>query len=436
THVRIGEDDRTCDCIPDGVYLPSIPHTCLCRCARSPEPCKWQCHKDCPRKQKCTKKCHEMCDREPCDQPCSLRFKKCKHPCIGLCGEKCPPLCRICNKEKLTEFQFIGNETDEDARFVYLSDCKHCIEVKAMDQYMKMEMEEIGMKKCPRCHTVIWSSMRYGNIIRQLYRNVAAVKEKAFGDPKQNQDEFLKYFQDFIQLGVSSHLQQEIKSLERSAKSKVEEIKQCRVSPHPHPIIDQFELLFFKHQKEILEKLNRAVTAQHYGISVLSRVVRRAKTIADRVLSGRRGFNDWELESIVGEVARLPLFGMYWKLQDGGVNRFPEAMEHIRKAEVHLLSLETFSDTMVEEVHRELNAASRICGELGISKQERIMISKAMNLRQGSWYKCPNGHPFANSGCGGAMEVSKCNECGAKIGGTNHQLLDDNSRAGEMDYLQ
>ena len=49
-------------------------------------------------------------------------------------------------------------------------------------------------------------------------------------------------------------------------------------------------------------------------------------------------------------------------------------MEHIRKAEAWLLSVETFTDTMNEEVRRELNAASRICGESGISSHEPIAI--------------------------------------------------------------
>lgn len=38
----------------------------------------------------------------------------------------------------------------------------------------------------------------------------------------------------------------------------------------------------------------------------------------------------------------------------------------------------------------------------------------------GHWFKCPNGHYFAIGDCGGAMETSKCPDCGAKIGGANH----------------
>ena len=48
-------------------------------------------------------------------------------------------------------------------------------------------------------------------------------------------------------------------------------------------------------------------------------------------------------------------------------------------------------------------------------------------------YKCPNGHIYAIGECGGAMQESKCPECGAKIGGLNHGLTSGNAVAREMD---
>ena len=75
------------------------------------ESCGWTCEHF-----KCTRKCWQRCDRPPCDQPCKRKLG-CGHPCIGLCGEQCPPLCRICNKEQLTEFILYGNEEDDEARY-------------------------------------------------------------------------------------------------------------------------------------------------------------------------------------------------------------------------------------------------------------------------------------------------------------------------------
>ena len=73
--------------------------------------CAWSCVH-----YKCTLRCSEFCNRPRCDEPCSKRLK-CQHLCVGLCGELCPPLCRVCNKEELTEFILSGNEENEDARY-------------------------------------------------------------------------------------------------------------------------------------------------------------------------------------------------------------------------------------------------------------------------------------------------------------------------------
>ena len=74
------------------------------------ELCQWSCeHKT------CTKKCGEPCNRPRCDEPCK-KILPCTHNCAGLCGEICPQLCRVCDKDKLTEFILLGNEDDDDAK--------------------------------------------------------------------------------------------------------------------------------------------------------------------------------------------------------------------------------------------------------------------------------------------------------------------------------
>jgi len=74
------------------------------------EPCEWSCIH-----HRCRKLCHELCDREPCNEPCT-KLLPCKHPCNGFCGETCPPLCRVCNKDEVTEV-FFGTEDKSDARY-------------------------------------------------------------------------------------------------------------------------------------------------------------------------------------------------------------------------------------------------------------------------------------------------------------------------------
>ena len=46
------------------------------------------------------------------------------------------------------------------------------------------------------------------------------------------------------------------------------------------------------------------------------------------------------------------------------------------------------------------------------------------------------GHIYAIGECGGANQVSRCPECNATIGGTDHRLTEGNSFAPEMDQAQ
>ncbi|KAK6359113.1 hypothetical protein TWF696_000280 [Orbilia brochopaga] len=58
-----------------------------------------------------------------------------------------------------------------------------------------------------------------------------------------------------------------------------------------------------------------------------------------------------------------------------------------------------------------------------VSDEEMKEVYKAMAaqfLGTGHWYVCPNGHQFTIGECGMAMQLGRCNECGAQIGGQNH----------------
>ena len=46
--------------------------------------------------------------------------------------------------------------------------------------------------------------------------------------------------------------------------------------------------------------------------------------------------------------------------------------------------------------------------------------------------RCPNGHAYVIGNCGGAMQRSRCPECGVTIGGGDHTLAQGNARADGM----
>lgn len=68
-----------------------------------------------------------------------------------------------------------------------------------------------------------------------------------------------------------------------------------------------------------------------------------------------------------------------------------------------------------------------------ITEAERRQVVAAMGMGVGHWFKCPNGHYYSIGECGGAMEISKCIECGVQVGGRNHALLPNNQLASEID---
>ena len=159
----------------------ACPLECGQACTSCREPCTWFC-----RHSTCTNLCSEPCNRLPCSRPC-MEMIGCGHPCIGLCGEPCPTLCRICDKDQVTEILF-GEEDDPSARFVQLQDCRHVIEYTALDRYMGITSEQderyqggtvnIQLKKCPKCTTPIRRCNRYGNIINNRLQDMEAVKKR------------------------------------------------------------------------------------------------------------------------------------------------------------------------------------------------------------------------------------------------------------------
>eukprot|EP00741_Cyanophora_paradoxa_P006225 tig00000114_g6037.t1 len=64
---------------------------------------------------------------------------------------------------------------------------------------------------------------------------------------------------------------------------------------------------------------------------------------------------------------------------------------------------------------------------------EAMRVEVSASFAGGRWFTCPNGHPYFIGECGGAMQVSTCIDCGARVGGSGHRILEDNAFAGNMD---
>ncbi|KAL5048247.1 hypothetical protein BDW71DRAFT_213665 [Aspergillus fruticulosus] len=71
-----------------------------------------------------------------------------------------------------------------------------------------------------------------------------------------------------------------------------------------------------------------------------------------------------------------------------------------------------------------------------VTNAERLAVVQAMASEfagTGHWYYCQNGHPFTIGECGAAMQESLCPECGAPVGGRQHQVVDGVTSADDLE---
>ncbi|KAH7708252.1 NFX1-type zinc finger-containing protein 1-like protein [Aphelenchoides avenae] len=200
-------------------------------CGDACPPCLEPCLNRCEHRE-CSRKCSEPCDVQPCSEPCKKPLK-CSpkeegaepHLCIGVCGEDCIDVCRVCDPEKFAELReiFLGSEEEEDARFVRLKDCSHVFEVSGLDKCVqgalgaakKAEEQQIVTIRCPKCSTPIRRSKRYAHILSQRATDIEQGKRVVRGSDKdaltlewrEYLEEFRRFFksyQDLIEPSVKA----------------------------------------------------------------------------------------------------------------------------------------------------------------------------------------------------------------------------------------
>lgn len=227
-------------------------------CMRCKEPCEWQCEH-----YRCSMLCSEPCDRPACDKPCPLVLK-CLHPCIGLCGEPCPSLCRTCNPDEVTEI-FFGTEDEEDARFVQLEDCGHLIEVSGMDHWMEQTNEDksqsIQLKTCPKCKTAIRRNRRYGTIINDILEDIEVVKRRNFGSNQQMKGKTQELQRQLVEkLGPFGDLEEKAQRFDRQLKTEIgKESKICEILAKrlSEKYLTQEQLTLIENQIKLLHHLGQ-----------------------------------------------------------------------------------------------------------------------------------------------------------------------------------
>uniref|UniRef100_A0AAX7SIY5 RZ-type domain-containing protein n=1 Tax=Astatotilapia calliptera TaxID=8154 RepID=A0AAX7SIY5_ASTCA len=400
-------------------------------CAPCIEPCAWQCAH-----HRCNKLCYEPCDRPPCTEPCNKTLD-CGHPCIGLCGDKCPSKCRICHHDDVTEI-FFGTENEPDAYFIQLEDCKHIIEYTAMDIYMGMddnnqanEVEQVAikLKECPKCRTPIRNNLRYGSQINRSLEEIEMVKEKINGQ----QSDIEKKTK-----ALRTQWRENLRTYEMDDQKEYMLIKESLKKPY----LTANDLWVVENKMDFLIRVQKLLKIEKKDMMDMDRD-KFSKNVAEFVCwlnSYHQKFTDQQVFDLQRELQRLSLLAelnvrCHLANERRQIDQIQSDVQKIRDI------LETWGqfteqdEQKVKEAMKKLDEMFPLSG-LGISDEERKMIVSAMKMRPGHWYKCPNGHVYLITECGGAMESRHCPDCNATIGGQSHKLASDNQVASEMDGAQ
>ncbi|XP_071440457.1 NFX1-type zinc finger-containing protein 1 isoform X2 [Hetaerina americana] len=398
---------------------------CKNMCGKPCAPCREQCGWQCEHK-KCKKKCSELCDRLPCNEPCKKKLK-CGHDCIGFCGEKCPELCRVCNPEEVDEIlTFLGTDDDENARFVILPDCGHTFESTGLEKWLSMGQKMVKMLECPMCKTPIQQAYRYGNEAKIHFSNVLKVKYKIFGNLKQINNGVIKSALKLKSLTSSEEYIQSKKCLDDLQCL----VKRSRRESFGAFVLNsleartEFVLSVVEHYNELKEKVNPNSKLDCRKV---------ANVLIKTILCRLDAISVQEHSDIKGECMRFYLLMKLGALEN--VNGFTSGSQPYwyrvyEECRLVVEGMAPFKMEMYPEMNKKLNDAynSITNGNIGLSKHEMKEVVKAINLHQGHWIRCPNGHVFVIADCGGAVSLGRCNECRERIGGADHQLLSTNRR--------
>lgn len=306
-----------------------------------------------------------------------------------------------------------------------------------MDIYMEMddnsqtnegEHVAIKLKECPKCRTPIRKNRRYGTHINRCLAEIEMVKRMIHGNLLDIEEQ-----RAALQLQWDEHF--------------------ASISADMKP--------GYLHIGELLEK--KYLTANDLWslenkLNFLIRITKLRKIQTKTMLPGQtftskafEQFQSW-LNGINPRLTEQQVFDLKRELQRliflfelnarcqkadkrGETERIQAVEQQIRELLEKNGQFTELGEKGVEDGMKDLDRLLPPSG-LDITEEERKMIVSTMNMSPGHWYKCPNGHVYVITECGGAMEQRKCPDCSATIGGQSHRLASGNAVATEMDGSQ
>ena len=388
-----------------------IHSKCPKKCYEPCEPCMEQCEWNCPHFT-CSKPCGQLCNRPHCDKPC-YKTLECGHSCIGLCGERCPNKCLICDKDEVCAI-FLGREEEEDARYIQLQDCDHIFEVRDLDQWMNINArttkeEMVMFKSCPRCNKSIRKSVRYGNQIKQVLLDVDAIKSKQQNDSSRLFDNHRNALKKLEGLKNREFVSNEMLSLSQEIMDEEHQPDSFRAAAINLQLTILPSLLRLKNIAD--DCIVSDIQVSGYSLITARRDIFELKSfLMHRYLPAQQCSDiTYELRQISCLVKLLDLFGkLTVKARSISQQDLIFITDLVKTLHQIVPSITKVTEATEAKCMNTIKNLSEHYHVNGLLDKEKIQIVAAVGLDKGHWYKCPNGHFYCIGECGGAMMTSKC----------------------------
>uniref|UniRef100_A0A1B6HCX7 RZ-type domain-containing protein n=2 Tax=Homalodisca liturata TaxID=320908 RepID=A0A1B6HCX7_9HEMI len=426
------------------------PKKCGEPCIPCKEPCDYQCIHS-----RCTKKCGDLCDKKPCTEPCYLSLP-CSHPCVGFCGEPCPP-CKQCFPEHYEEFFFTGEETEEDAKWVLLNDCKHVIEVTGLETWLGMDQEdsEIKLKACPKCrHTepnrYISTTQRYLNEVKRTFIDIQAVKQKIFGQVEEIRNKRKELLKEISKIspkemeGFNNEDQSEdkLKTLRESLLVELKYVKDKRrneISIHKASLLNFMASVYLTIQERVvndwknLTDANKKKAFKHVNFYITILNQRKEKISEEEIISFNR-----EVDRLhrIFDLLLLESTENFLALASFNADIQKKVREFHVDLKQKIYSLKPYNESEDKEVKEILKEVSKKLKTV-VSDEERRMVHRAMatsfnggERSTNRWYRCGGcGDVYCVANCGAVNQIAKCGRCGHTIGDQSRIRNEEMARA-------
>lgn len=306
-----------------------------------------------------------------------------------------------------------------------------------MDIYMEVDghaqingREEVAikLKECPKCRTPIRKNRRYGSHINRCLAEIEMVKQKIHGNLLDIEEQ-----RAALQKQWGGHAS----TLGSSMEAEYIEIEN-HLGEKYHTANDLWSLenkMDFLIRFAKIRKILRGMMLPEQTFT--SKALQQFKIWLDGT---QQRFTEQQVFDLKRELQRLILLAELEarcsKAKTRGESeRIQAEVQTVREVLEKNGQFTELDESRVEDAMKDLDSLLPSSG-LGITEEERNMIVSTMNMAPGHWYKCPNGHVYVITECGGAMESRQCPDCSATIGGASHRLASGNNVATEMDGSQ